>query len=69
MSASSGQEYAMRTKAADYDAEKTRTTTTTTSQAVQGEKYAEGLGDLQVFKTSDSENLKLAKDGKTVLIP
>lgn len=35
------------------------------------EKYAEGLGgDLQVYKSgSDSENLKLAKDGKTVLIP
>lgn len=34
-------------------------------------KYAEGLGgDLQVYKNdSDSESLKLANDGKTVLIP
>lgn len=33
------------------------------------DRYSEGHGDMQVFRTSDSDNLKLAKDGKTVLIP
>ena len=28
-----------------------------------------GVGDLQVFRLSDGEDLKLAKDGVTVLIP
>lgn len=36
---------------------------------LDGGLYEEGLGDLQVLKTSDSGNLKLAKDGVTVLIP
>jgi len=37
----------------------------------QDGKHVEGLGgDLQVYKNSrDLENLKLAKDGKTILIP
>ena len=39
--------------------------------AVPNGKYSEGCGgDLQVYMSaSDSENLKLAKDGRTVLIP
>lgn len=43
----------------------------TTEKAQKDAKYGEGHGgDLQVYKSSsDSENLKLAKDGKTVLIP
>lgn len=43
--------------------------TFTASHVFEGDRYAEGLGDLQVLKLSDSEDLKLAKDGKTVLIP
>lgn len=31
--------------------------------------YEEGIGDLQVLKASESDNVKLAKDGVTVLIP
>ena len=33
------------------------------------ETYVEGHGDVQVLKASDADNLKLAKDGVTVLIP
>lgn len=32
-------------------------------------QYAEGLGDLQIFQVASSDNVKLAKDGKIVLIP
>ena len=39
------------------------------SEALGGGKYDEVMGDLQVLKTSDSQDLKLARDGKTVLIP
>jgi hypothetical protein len=31
--------------------------------------YDEGHGDLQVFTVADATDVKLAKDGKTVLIP
>lgn len=31
--------------------------------------YSEGHGDLQILKTDGSPNVKLAKDGQTVLIP
>lgn len=31
--------------------------------------YQEGIGDLQVLKVSESDNVKLDKDGITVLIP
>jgi hypothetical protein len=31
--------------------------------------YDEGHGDLQVFTIADATDVKLAKDGKTVLIP
>jgi hypothetical protein len=31
--------------------------------------YDEGHGDLQVFAVADATDVKLAKDGKTVLIP
>ena len=31
--------------------------------------YEEGVGDLQVLKVSDSDNVKVDKDGVTVLIP
>lgn len=54
-------------KFAGYDAEKNAATTAT--HALDGDRYAEGLGDLQVLKQSDSDVLKLANDGKTVLIP
>ena len=43
--------------------------TFTGAHALEGNRYDEGLGDLQVLKTADSEDVKLASDGKTVLIP
>ncbi|KAK5131682.1 hypothetical protein LTR08_000736 [Meristemomyces frigidus] len=66
MSASPSPPYSTE-KAADYDAEKTGATAAAHPIAV--DRYAEGFGDLQVFKTSSSEELKLASDRKTVLIP
>jgi len=39
------------------------------ARAVDGDRYTEGFGDLQVLRIGDGENVKLAKDGKTVLIP
>jgi hypothetical protein len=50
-----------------YDEEKNGAATA--AHAVPGDRYAEGLGDIQVLKRTDSEDLKLAKDGTTVLIP
>lgn len=41
----------------------------TTEQNVDASQYSEGLGDLQVLKVDHNESLKLASDGKTVLIP
>ena len=38
-------------------------------RSIDKSQYTEGHGDLQIFQVSDSDNLKLAKDGKTVLIP
>lgn len=48
---------------------KEKDTSFTAAHALEGSKYEEGLGDLQVLKATDSEDVKLAKDGKTVLIP
>lgn len=66
MSASSSPAFDEK-KPSEYDAEKTDTTAA--AHALTGDRYGEGLGDLQVLKTSDSGTLKLASDGRTVLIP
>ena len=50
-----------------YDAEKSAATTN--GHIFDTDRYTEGLGDLQVLKADQSVDLKLASDGKTVLIP
>lgn len=50
-----------------YDAEKNAAFTS--DHDIPSEHYTEGLGDLQVLKVGSNADLKLAKDGKTVLIP
>lgn len=37
--------------------------------SIESGRYSEGHGDLQILKTDNSSNVKLAKDGQTVLIP
>ena len=55
----------------DSPPEKVVASTTVIADHAADASYSEGVGagDLQVFKLSDSGNLKLAKDGMTVLIP
>lgn len=39
-------------------------------RSIESERYTEGHGDLQILTTgSSTANVKLAKDGRTVLIP
>jgi len=51
--------------------EKDAATTTVVAEQATYASYHEGVGagDLLVFKPADSGNLKLARDGKTILIP
>ena len=43
--------------------------TTVPTEGSYSSFYQEGIGDLQVLKVSEADNVKLAKDGITVLIP
>ena len=48
----------------------TAVTTLAEEQSFNGNgTYQEGLGDVQLMKISESDNVKVAKDGVTVLIP
>jgi hypothetical protein len=37
--------------------------------SIESGLYTEGHGDLQILRTDSSSNVKVAKDGQTVLIP
>jgi hypothetical protein len=37
--------------------------------SIESGRYSEGHGDLQILKIESSSNVKVAKDGQTVLIP
>ena len=49
--------------------EKVVEATVSSAEEQSGGHYEEGLGDLQVLKLPGSHDVKLAKDGVTVLIP
>jgi hypothetical protein len=47
----------------------TEKTATVSQNQDSHEDYTEGHGDFRVIMTPDAKDIKLAKDGKTVLIP
>lgn len=42
---------------------------TTDAHRIHTHRYVEGTGNIQVLKSYDSDGLKFARDGKTILIP